>query len=136
MTEMTDGDVEVFEKHHKRHKRPALKAGREELISAIQRGNGLTYDVCLILGCTPLQLYTRLDKLGIRDEMLKARQGLVDSAESVLGSLLSSDNEKIKLDAAKYITERLGRDKGWGAKPDTAIQINGNDVDLHAIFGI
>ena len=136
MDGMTANDVKIFEKKHRKQKHPALKLGKDELIAAIQQGKGLTYDVCLILGCTPIQLYSRLDKLGIRDEMTKARQGLVDKAESVLGTLLESDNDRVKLETAKFIAERLGREAGWSSRPDFAVQVNADNVDIKQIFGM
>jgi len=67
--------------------------------------------------CTPKQLYTRIDKFGLRDQMQQARQALVAQAESVVGKALKSENEKLRVETARFILERLGREDGWGQNP-------------------
>ena len=49
--------------------------------------------------------------------MQQARQALVAQAESVVGKALKSDNEKLRVETARFILERLGREDGWGQNP-------------------
>lgn len=43
-----------------------------------------------------------------------ARQELVAEAEKTLDECLKNGSEKTKMEAAKYILSKLGRDEGWG----------------------
>ena len=49
--------------------------------------------------------------------MQQARQALVAQAESVVGKALKSENEKLRVETARFILERLGREDGWGQNP-------------------
>lgn len=46
--------------------------------------------------------------------MVKAREGIVNLAEDVIIKALKSDDEKIRLEAAKTTLRQLGRNYGWG----------------------
>lgn len=136
---MTEEDAKLFEKNQlKTYKaKNALKATKEQIEEAIYKHSGLTYDICVELACTPKQLFMKIDKYGLREEMYNARKHLVAKAESTLAELLASSNEKLKAEAAKFVLERLGRDEGWGAGPQVAQQINiSTDKDIREIFGI
>ena len=137
---MTDKDVELFEKNHlaKTEDRKPFKATKPQLEEAIDKFFGMTYDICLHFNCTPKQLYTRIDKFGLRDQMIEARKNLVAQAESVVGKALKSDNEKLRVETARFILERLGREDGWGQNPQIQQQINVVDKELEIknIFGV
>ena len=90
----------------------------------------------MYFNCTPKQLYTRIDKFGLRDQMQQARQALVAQAESVVGKALKSDNEKLRVETARFILERLGREDGWGQNPQIVQQIDTSDGTIKQIFGI
>lgn len=119
MQTMTEEDAKIFEKNHlKTYKaKNALKATKEQVEEAIYKHSGLTYDICVELDCTPKQLFMKIDKYGLREEMRNARKHLVAKAESTLAELLASSNDKLKAEVAKFILERLGRDEGWGQNP-------------------
>lgn len=119
MQTMSEEDAKIFEKNHlKTYKaKNALKATKEQVEEAIYKHSGLTYDICVELDCTPKQLFMKIDKYGLREEMHNARKHLVAKAESTLAELLASSNDKLKAEVAKFILERLGRDEGWGQNP-------------------
>ena len=135
---MTEQDAKLFEKNHlsmtEAHK--PFKATKQQIEEAIDSFNGMTYDMCLHFDCTPKQLYTRIDKFGLRDSMQQARQALVAQAESVVGKALKSENEKLRVETARFILERLGREDGWGQNPQIVQQIDTTDGSIKQIFGI
>lgn len=138
MQTMTEEDAKIFEKNHlKTYKaKNALKATKEQVEEAIYKHSGLTYDICVELDCTPKQLFMKIDKYGLREEMHNARKHLVAKAESTLAELLASSNDKLKAEVAKFILERLGRDEGWGQNPQIVQQIDTTDGSIKQIFGI
>ena len=137
---MTEEDAKLFEKNHlamtETHK--PFKATKQQIEEAIDSFNGMTYDICLHFDCTPKQLYTKIDKFGLRESMQQARQALVAQAESVVGKALKSENEKLRVETARFILERLGREEGWGQNPQIQQQIKVVDKELEIknIFGV
>lgn len=138
MDSMSEEDAKLFEKQHliKTEGQKPFKATKQQLEEAIDSFYGMTYDLCIHFGCTPKQLYTRIDKFGLREQMAEARKNLVAQAESVVGKALKSDNEKLRVDTARFILERLGRDDGWGQNPQIVQQIDVSDGSIKQIFGI
>lgn len=134
---MTDEDIEIFEKNHieKTRGRKQFKISKEKLIETIEMYNGMTFDIAMSLGCTAKQLYIAVDKYGLREELLNARKGVAEKAQSVLHDALNSDNEKIKTDVAKWLLSKLDP-ATYGDKPTTAINVNANEVSINEIFGI
>lgn len=135
---MTEEDAKLFEKNHlaKTEAHKPFKATKQQIEEAIDSFNGMTYDICLHFDCTPKQLYTKIDKFGLRDSMQQARQALVAQAESVVGKALKSENEKLRVETARFILERLGREDGWGQNPQIVQQIDTTDGTIKQIFGI
>ena len=137
---MTEEDAKLFEKNHlaKTEDRKPFKATKPQLEEAIDKFFGMTYDLCIHFNCTPKQLYTRIDKFGLRDQMTEARKNLVAQAESVVGKALTSENEKLRVETARFILERLGREDGWGQNPQIQQQINVVDKELEIknLFGL
>ena len=137
---MTEQDAKIFEKQHlaKTEAHKPFKATKQQLEEAIDSFNGMTYDMCLHFDCTPKQLYTKIDKFGLRDSMQQARQALVAQAESVVGKALNSENEKLRVETARFILERLGREDGWGQNPQIQQQINvvDKELEIKSIFGV
>ena len=138
MDSMSEEDAKLFEKQHlvKTEGQKPFKATKQQLEEAIDSFHGMTYDLCIHFNCTPKQLYTRIDKFGLREQMAEARKNLVAQAESVVGKALKSDNEKLRVDTARFILERLGRDDGWGQNPQIVQQIDVSDGSIKQIFGI
>ena len=135
---MTEEDAKIFEKNHLSltEDRKPFKATKPQLEEAIDKFFGMTYDICIHFNCTPKQLYTRIDKFGLREAMAEARKNLVAQAESVVGKALKSDNEKLRVETARFILERLGREDGWGQNPQIVQQIDTSDGSIKQIFGI
>ena len=138
MDSMNEEDAKLFEKQHliKTEGQKPFKATKQQLEEAIDSFYGMTYDLCIHFNCTPKQLYTRIDKFGLREQMAEARKNLVAQAESVVGKALKSDNEKLRVDTARFILERLGRDEGWGQNPQIVQHIDVSDGSIKQIFGI
>lgn len=68
----------------------------------------------------------------------KLRLAMVDRAEAVVDAALGSNDEKTRLDAAKYVLKTQGKDRGWG-EAQIAQQIdvdNKGNVSVKAIFGL
>lgn len=135
---MNEEDARIFEKNHleKTEAHRPFKATKQQLEEAIDSFNGMTYDICLHFDCTPRQLYVKIDKFGLRDHMQQARKNLVAQAESVVGKALNSENEKLRVDTARFILERLGREEGWGQNPQIVQKIDTTDGSIKQIFGI
>lgn len=137
---MTEQDAKLFEKQHlaKTESHKPFKATKQQIEEAIGSFNGMTYDICLHFDCTPRQLYTKIDKFGLRDHMQQARKNLVAQAESVVGKALNSENEKLRVETARFILERLGREDGWGQNPQIQQQINvvDKELEIKSIFGV
>ena len=136
---MTEEDAKLFEKNHLAltEDRKPFKATKPQLEEAIDKFFGMTYDICLHFNCTPKQLYTRIDKFGLREAMSEARKNLVAQAESVVGKALKSDNEKLRVETARFILERLDREH-YGQGPQIQQQINVVDKELEIknLFGL
>lgn len=136
---MTTTDIKIYEKNHLNVSKsnPKVKLTRKNLEEAIELHSGLTFDMCAYLKCSPKQLWNAVDKFGLRDRMLEARNNLIDEAESTIRGILHSSDEKNALAASKFILERLGRENGWGQNPQIAQQINiASESDIKSIFGI
>ena len=137
---MTEQDAKLFQKQHlaKTEAHKPFKATKQQLEEAIDSFNGMTYDMCLHFDCTPKQLYTKIDKFRLRESMQQARQALVAQAESVVGKALKSENEKLRVETARFILERLGREDGWGQNPQIQQQINvvDKEIEIKNIFGL
>ena len=137
--QMTTTDIKIYEKNHLNVSKsnPKVKLTRKNLEEAIEKHSGLTFDMCAYLKCSPKQLWNAVDKFGLRDRMLEARNNLIDEAESTIKGILHSSDEKNALAASKFILERLGRENGWGQNPQIAQQINiASESDIKSIFGI
>ena len=136
---MTTTDIKIYEKNHLNVSKsnPKVKLTRKNVEEAIELHSGLTFDMCAYLKCSPKQLWNAVDRFGLRDRMIEARNNLVDEAESTIRGILHSSDEKNALAASKFILERLGRENGWGQNPQIAQQINiASESDIKSIFGI
>ena len=66
------------------------------------------------------------------------RECLVSEAEGVLANLLNSKSEALRLQTAKYILDRRGRELGYG-QIGNQITVETNDnggVSIKSIFGL
>lgn len=68
-----------------------------------------------ILDCTFMQWAVYTSEHREAAELAKQARGeLVAEAEKTLDYCLKNGSEKTKMEAAKYILSKLGRDEGWG----------------------
>lgn len=139
MDSMNEEDAKLFEKQHlAKTKTRRAKLTKDTLEQSIIHNNGLTFDICCDLECTPKQFWNAVEKHQLKDLVSDCRKQLVGRAESTLNSLLESEDDKTKVAAAKFILERLGKDDGWGQGPQIAQQINivDKELEIKKIFGV
>lgn len=120
-------------------KLPSLvsRVTKKQLQEEIWRQHGLATGVCNFFDCSYSQYKFAIEKFKLQDVEAKAKQNLADLAENAIFRVLStSQDDKLVMDAAKFVLKTLGKQRGWGEGPQTAIQINAENVDLQQIFGI
>lgn len=120
-------------------KLPSLvsRVTKKQLEEEIWRQHGLATGVCNFFDCSYSQYKFAIEKFKLQDVVNKARASLADLAEKAIFNVLSTTNDdKLRLDAAKFVLKTLGKERGWGEGPQTAVQINAENVDLKQIFGI
>lgn len=92
------------------------------------------------LQCTMQQLEVWLRKPERKEVLVKSRDRIVDKSEKVMLQLLDSEDDRVKLETAKFLLTKLGRSYGYcGDAPSINIGIQGgNDtkVAIQSIFGI
>lgn len=119
---MTDDDRRLFEKSGlKTEKRPEAlykRVNKQQLTELIERFHGLTNDICEFAGCTARQFWNAVDRYGLRQLVGDARMDLVAMAESEIARQLGSDDEETRLQASKFVLERLGKSEGWSKSPE------------------
>ena len=102
---------------------------------------GVWSDICYALDCSNSQLAKWLDENpDHKEDLAKAKVGIVEQAEETVANLLHSENERMRLEAAKLILTKLGKEYGWsGMSNITNVQVNLNDdktAQIKAVFGI
>ena len=109
----------------------------EQFEKAIRMSCGSVKAVCLLLKCNQNEFFVFLNSnKEIRTIWDEVRQTQLDRAEEVVDSLLDSKNERIRLDAAKYLLSHR--------HPDYQPQQNGISIEtnkdgttsVRAIFGL
>ena len=112
----------------------------EEVEKAIDKAHGITWRILRILDCTFMQWQVYTAEHREAAELAKqARKELVVEAEKTLDDCLKSSNEKTKIEAAKYILSKLGKDDGWGDdQPTVAVEVADSDkqIQIRTIFGL
>ena len=111
------------------------------VVEAIYMCKGVWADICYALNCSNSQLAEWLEHYPQhKEDLVKAKVGLISQAEDTLAALLFSKNERTRLDAARLILTKLGKNMGWNGTPNmTAVQVNiGDDktAQIKAVFGI
>ena len=112
----------------------------EEVAKAIEQSHGITWRILHLLDCTYMQwaVYTSQHREAA-EQAKQARGEFVAEAEKTLDYCLKNGSEKTKMEAAKYILSKLGRDEGWGEdQPKVAVEVNDSEkqVQIRAIFGL
>ena len=97
---------------------PASVAQRyteDQVKQAVEESHGITWRILKRLDCTYPQwaVYTA-EHREVAQLQKTARQELVAEAERTLDECLKNGSEKTKMEAAKYILSKLGREEGWG----------------------
>lgn len=110
---------------------------KKEFSDIIERFNGLTFDICREIQCTPRQFWNAVDKFQLRELVMESRKNLVSAAESELAFQLRSSDDETRMKAAQFILERLGKFDGWSKNPEVqqTINVEGN-ADIKGIFGL
>lgn len=94
----------------------------------------------MMLDATSVQLKWYLEKHPwAKSEIVQAREGIVSLAEEVIVNALKSDDEEVRMDAAKTVLRQLGRNHGWGENTNViGVSVDtGEDkkTRIQAIFG-
>ena len=112
----------------------------EEVASAVEQAHGITWRIMQILDCTFMQWAVYTSEHREAAELAKQARGeLVAEAEKTLDYCLKNGSEKTKMEAAKYILSKLGRDEGWGDdQPCIAVDVSDADKQtrIRAVFGL
>lgn len=118
--------------------KPVFKRfSKKEFSDIIERFNGLTFDICREIQCSPRQFWITVERYGLRELVAESRKNLVSEAESELRFQLRSGDDETRLKAATFILERLGKTEGWSKNPDVQQQINvQGDCDIKSLFGL
>lgn len=109
----------------------------EQFEKAIRMSCGSVKAVCLLLKCNQNEFFVFLNSnMEMRTIWDEVRQTQLDRAEEVVDSLLDSKNEKIRLDAAKYILSNRHLD--YKQKQNVQEVNVGKDgsVSIRSVFGL
>ena len=89
----------------------------------IGRGNVLTAARALKVEPARLRRFIKTSIL-LREEQIEAKTLLVERAEEIIGEALEDEALDTRIDAAKFVLERVGKDAGW-SKNTGGVTING-----------
>lgn len=91
----------------------------ENFERAIEGSHGIIAVVAQRVGCSRGTVENALERWPhLRDLLKESREDLVDAGESAVVTTLHSDDEKLKFEAAKYITKTLGKERGWSERKE------------------
>ena len=93
------------------------------------------------LNCTLRVLTKYIYKNDFAKEWLEqGREQIIELSEKVIVDALQHEDLNVRMDAAKYVLQRLGKNKGWGTNDInlTKVEINNYDKEkqIKAIFNI
>ena len=102
---------------------------------------GNKQSICKKLNCTLRVLTKYLYKNDFAKEWLEqGREQIIELSEKVIVDALQHEDLNVRMDAAKYVLQRLGKNKGWGTNDInlTKVEINNYDKEkqIKAIFNI
>lgn len=113
---------------------------KEQVEECIERHLGIVTSICNDLDCTYTQFYRAVKHWQLDGAIEEARKTIVAEAEGALLQALRSQDERVRLDAAKYTLARLGKDNGWSENPNVAVAVqvspSEKQAQIMAIFGI
>lgn len=98
----------------------------EEVCDALRKFYGLIKPASQYLKCSRMTIYRYLEKHPEAKRIVEeGREELLDSAETVLVKILNGGLEASTgemLDAAKYVTSTIGKNRGYTTKTETQIE--------------
>ena len=102
---------------------------------------GNKQSICKKLNCTLRVLTKYIYKNDFAKEWLEqGREQIIELSEKVIVDALQHEDLNVRMDAAKYVLQRLGKNKGWGTNDInlTKVEINNYDKEkqIKAIFNI
>lgn len=102
---------------------------------------GNKQSICKKLNCSLRVLTKYLYKNDFAKEWLEqGREQIIELSEKVIVDALQHEDLNVRMDAAKYVLQRLGKNKGWGTTDInlTKVEINNYDKEkqIKAIFNI
>lgn len=90
---------------------------REQVIRACKGSGGILSNVAKALKCDRSTVADYRDRYKTVEKALKQeRENIIDKAECIIFEGLESDDEKIRKQTAEYISNRLGKDRGYYEK--------------------
>jgi hypothetical protein len=105
---------------------PPESPGRERIYSdaeidaALTKSHGILAVAARALGCARKAIQERID--GAPDywkpRLAAYRETMVDKGENVILEAMDSEDEKVKLDAAKYLLTCLGKARGYTTRTE------------------
>lgn len=120
--------------------KPSIKQKftEKQVLAAINRCQGLTAPLMRALDCTYSQLVVYLQNHPkCKEAAERAREEIVATAEEKLLNLTRSDDQRIVLDACKFILSRLDAKRyGQQVATQTVVQNGDQKVSIQSIFGI
>lgn len=114
----------------------------QEVIDTIFKYYGNLSNVANALESTWQQVQVYLRKRpNVKQAVLDAREKILDIAEDKMIQLIQSEDNRVALEAAKFVLHSVGRSRGYcGDAPamQVNVQSSGNDlkVQINSIFGI
>jgi hypothetical protein len=101
-----------------------------EIDAALTKSHGILAVAARALGCARRTLHDRIE--GSPDywkpRLAAYRETMVDKGENVILQAMDSEDEKVKLDAAKYLLTCLGKARGYGTQ--ATIDVTGLAVNI------
>lgn len=93
----------------------------EQIADALRQAKGIQSEAAYILGCDPSTVYARVKASdALREVVNEGLAILRDKSHKVVGEALDDDEDKkIKVDTAKWVLARLGKDT-WSERQEIA----------------
>lgn len=111
----------------------AQRYTEEEVARAVQSSNGLVTKILTFLDCTYHQWRVYIaEHRKIAELADDCKRELVERAEDTVDSMLTCEDAKLRLEAAKFVLSTLGKSRGWergDGKCGVAVNVGGEGQD-------
>ena len=98
----------------------------EECRTALWLGRGNLLAAARLLKTEPVRLRRYIStSITLIEEQHEAKTLVLDRAEEIIAEALEAAEGEIRRDAAKFVLERLGKERGWGKNTGGGLTING-----------